>query len=35
MLEDFSLGFIIILIYVAGFVLGWKAGSSFERREEN
>ena len=34
MLDKFCLAFIICFIYVAGFVLGWKAVASWEQKKE-
>ena len=32
--DKWFIGFIVIFIFVYGFALGWKAGCSFEGRED-
>jgi len=33
-MDKWFIGFIVIFMFVSGFVLGWKAGRSFEERED-
>ena len=32
MIDKISIGFIVILVFVAGFALGWKGGQSWEKQ---
>lgn len=33
MIDKFSIGFIVILVYIAGFAFGWKGGQSWEKQK--